>query len=154
MATNESVSSASRHNGSGISDDASTRLRFHFRMLSSTLMGVDPLTRSVGRGRRRCFAIELGFGVENVVFYADQDSVCVRLGKRLDIAQLARDSRALSACIVERLADRVQPFFGLRQQLAELAEFGLHRAEHAPDLGRAVLDGKRTKSELKAVQHC
>src|ERR1700686_4307565 len=54
------------------------------------------LTRSIGRGRRRCFAIELGFGVENVVFHADQDPVRVRLGKRLDIAQLARDGGALS----------------------------------------------------------
>src|ERR1700730_7248189 len=126
MAANESVSSASRHKGSGIADDASTRLRFHFRMLSSTLMGVDPPTRSIGRGRRRCLAIELGFGAENVIFHADQDSVCVRLGKRLDIAQLARDGGALSARIVERLSYRVQSFFGLRQQLSELTEFGLH----------------------------
>src|ERR1700682_5026169 len=117
-------------------------------MLSSTLIGADPLTRSIGRGRRRCFAIKLGFGVENVVYHADQDPVRVRLGKRLDIAQLARDGGALSARIVERLADCVQSFFGLRQQLSELTEFGLHRAEHAPDLGRAVLDGQRTKSEL------
>src|ERR1700694_3977965 len=136
MATNESISSASRHKGSGIADDASTRLRFHFRMLSSTLTGVDPLPRSIGRGRRHCFAIKLGIGVENHAFSADQEAVCLRLGNRFDVAQLAGDGGALPAGILERVSNRIQAFFGLRQQLSKLAELGLDGAQYTPHLGR------------------
>src|SRR4030081_499009 len=109
MATTDSVSSASRHNGSGIAEDASTRLRFHLRMLSSTLIGAGPWLRSISRGGRCWFAIKLRVRVEHVVLSADQDPVCLGLRKRLDIAQLAGDGGAFPACIVERLADRVQP---------------------------------------------
>jgi hypothetical protein len=49
------------------------------------------------------------------------------LGQRLDVAQLARDRRALAARIVERLTDLVELLLGLRENLAELVEFGLDR---------------------------
>ena len=39
------------------------------------------------------------------------------------------------------------------QHVAELAELGLDRAEHLPDLGRAPLQRQRAKAHLQAVQH-
>src|SRR5450755_4884927 len=123
MATNDSVSRASRHKGSGIADDASTRLRFHFRMLSSRLIGADSnaLPRSIRWRRRHGFAIELGIGVEDHALSADQQTVRLCLRKRLDIAQLAGDGGALLAGIVERRPDRVQFLLGLGQQFAEFS---------------------------------
>src|ERR1700680_299843 len=98
------------------------------------------LTRSIGPGRRRCFAIELGFAVEDHAFSADQEAVCLRLGNRFDVTQLAGDGGAFPAGILERLSNRIQAFFGLRQQLSELAELGLDGAQPPPHLGRATFD--------------
>ncbi len=41
----------------------------------------------------------------------------------------------------------------LCEDVAELAELGLDRAQHPPDLGRALLDRQRAEAHLQAVEH-
>src|ERR1700680_2210226 len=98
------------------------------------------LTRSIGPGRRRCFAIELGFGVEDHAFSADQEAVCLRLGNRFDVTQLAGDGGPFPAGPPGLCPTATRVFFGLRQQLSELADLGLDGAQPPPHLGRATFD--------------
>ena len=65
------------------------------------------------RRRRRRLAAPLGIDVDDAAAVAGQQPVGLGFGQRFDVAQLARDRRALAAGVVERLADLVEPFLGL-----------------------------------------
>ncbi|ABA49248.1 hypothetical protein BURPS1710b_2925 [Burkholderia pseudomallei 1710b] len=72
--------------------------------------------------------------------------------QRLDLLELAvHHARALFGRL-DRARDRLELRFRAREHVAELAEFGLHRAEHLPDLARALLDRERAEPHLQTVQ--
>src|SRR2546430_1577214 len=101
-------------------------------------------------GRRLRFRV---VQVVNDARLARKQSVGLRFGQGFDIAELARDRRALASGLVERLPDRVEPILRLREELAEPAEFGLDRSEHAPYLARTLLDRQRPESHLQTIEH-
>jgi hypothetical protein len=82
-----------------------------------------------------------------------EQPVCLIVGQRFDVAQLAGDRRALAAGFVEGPSDLVEPILRAREDFAETAELGLDGAEHAPHFGRPLLDRERAEAELQAVQH-
>src|SRR6266704_3632390 len=116
MARNGSASSASRHRSSGIAELASTR----FCLQRRRAWNIGASAHVAGGA--------LGFPVVQVVDdarLARKQPVGLRFGQGLDIAELARDRRALASGLVERLADRVEPILRFREELAEPSEFGL-----------------------------
>src|SRR6266567_886273 len=148
MARNGSASSASRHRSSGIAELASTRFCLQRRRASNIA--------SMQRAGESAHVAggALGFPVVQVVDdarLARKQSVGLRFGQGLDIAELPRDRRALASGLVERLADRVEAILRFREKLAEPSEFGLDCSEHAPYLARTLFDRQCPEPHLQAI---
>src|SRR3954464_11534102 len=76
----------------------------------------------------------------------------LQLRQRLDLGELAVDLAAPNGHLVDRLRSFGELLLHLIEHLTVFAELGLDSREQVPDLAGALLDRKRPKAHLQAVQ--
>src|SRR3546814_13394783 len=86
--------------------------------------------------------------------FADAAEQLVGIGRRqrLDLPQLTGDRTRAHACLGDLLLRLVELFADLVEHVAEFAEFGFDRTEHAPDLAGSLFDRQCAKAHLQAVE--